>query len=313
MTDPQVPEVCGTGARCACAPPRDPRPFNFAALNNAAAAASEADYLLFLNNDTEVVTPTWIEDLLEEAQRPDVGAVAPLLLFPDGTVQHAGAVLGHARLRRTSLRRFAPDETIPFGARPTARATGSPLPPPACFSSDASSSRWAVSTSRFVVAGNDVDLCLRLTERRLRSLFVPHVPLEHDESRSRGAHIDPGDFGARRELRRVQDRRRSVLQPESPPETDRLRAARAFRLRAADGGLQGPCSGSDRLHESRMRADPRVWSGLDGPSAKVGFDVVLRTFYSPVPRLDRVPSRCFRSGLGSCQACLGPRRPDATS
>ena len=49
---------------------------------------------MFLNNDTEVITPDWLEELLGEAQRPEVGAVAPLLLYPDGTVQHAGAALG---------------------------------------------------------------------------------------------------------------------------------------------------------------------------------------------------------------------------
>ncbi|MFZ0041631.1 MAG: glycosyltransferase [Solirubrobacteraceae bacterium] len=65
---------------------RDDRPFNFAALNNLAARRSAADVLVFLNNDTEIVDADWIETLLEEARRPEVGAVAPLLVYPDGTV-----------------------------------------------------------------------------------------------------------------------------------------------------------------------------------------------------------------------------------
>ena len=70
---------------------RDERPFNFAALNNGAARGSMADVLVFLNNDTAVIDPAWVQTLLEEAMRPEVGAVAPLLLYPDETVQHAGA------------------------------------------------------------------------------------------------------------------------------------------------------------------------------------------------------------------------------
>ena len=95
---------------------RDPRPFNFSALNNAAAASSSADFLIFRNSDTEVLTATWIEELLEEASRPEVGVVAPLLLHGDGAVQHAGAALGLHGYAGHPFAGLAPESATPFGA-----------------------------------------------------------------------------------------------------------------------------------------------------------------------------------------------------
>jgi GT2 family glycosyltransferase len=173
---------------------RDDRPFNFAALNNGAASTSTADVLVFLNNDTEVIEGSWLEPLLEEAVRPEVGAVAPLLLYPDGKVQHAGAAIGLHGYAGHPFAGLKPNEQTPFGR------------------ADGGTRNWLAVTAAcmvverrkfdevggfdesFVVAGNDVDLCLRLTAAGHRSLCVPHARLLHDESRSRGAHIDPGDF-----------------------------------------------------------------------------------------------------------------------
>lgn len=69
-------------------------PFNYSKLNNFAVQQAKGRYLLFLNNDTEVVTPDWIDAMLEQAQRPSIGAVGALLLYPDDTIQHAGVVAG---------------------------------------------------------------------------------------------------------------------------------------------------------------------------------------------------------------------------
>lgn len=173
---------------------RDPRPFNFAALNNAAAQASDADYVLFLNNDTEVLTETWIEELLEEAQRPEVGAVAPLLTYPDGTVQHVGAALGMLGYAGHPFAGLDPATRTPFGS--ALDGTRNWLAVTAACMLVGRSKFEAVGRfdETFVIAGNDVDLCLRLTAEGHRSLCVPHVQLAHDESRSRGAHIDPADF-----------------------------------------------------------------------------------------------------------------------
>ena len=71
-----------------------PGPFNFSALNNFGAAQARGDYFVFLNNDTQVIEPDWLTAMLEQAQRPEVGAVGARLHYPDGRIQHAGLVLG---------------------------------------------------------------------------------------------------------------------------------------------------------------------------------------------------------------------------
>jgi GT2 family glycosyltransferase len=172
----------------------DGRDFNFAALNNAAAARSEADFLLFLNNDTEVLQEAWVEELLEEAQRPEVGAVAPLLLYRDGTVQHAGAALGMHEYAGHPFAGLDPDADTPFGSAADGTRNWLAVTAACMLIERRKFEEVRGFDERFVVAGNDVDLCLRLTAAGYRSLCVPHVRLRHDESRSRGAHIDPGDF-----------------------------------------------------------------------------------------------------------------------
>jgi GT2 family glycosyltransferase len=173
---------------------RDARPFNFAALNNLAARSSSADALVFLNNDTEVVTGDWIEALLEEALRPEVGSVAPMLLYPDGAVQHAGAALGLHGYAGHPFAGLLPDAPTPFGF--AAEGTRNWLAVTAACMMVERSKFEAVGgfDETFIVAGNDVDLCLRLTAAGHRSVCVPHALLVHDESRSRGTHIDPADF-----------------------------------------------------------------------------------------------------------------------
>jgi GT2 family glycosyltransferase len=175
---------------------RDERPFNFAALNNAAAATSGADVLVFLNNDTDVLDGDWLSPLLEEALRPEIGAVAPLLVYPGGTVQHAGAALGLHGYAGHPFAGLAPDAQTPFGTADG--GTRNWLAVTAACMMVQRSKFLAVGgfDEGFVVAGNDVDLCLRLTAAGHRSLCVPGARLLHDESRSRGAHIDPGDFAA---------------------------------------------------------------------------------------------------------------------
>jgi GT2 family glycosyltransferase len=172
----------------------DPSPFNFAALNNGAARRSEADLLVFLNNDTEILDPEWAATLSEEALRPEVGAVAPMLVYPDGKVQHAGAALGLHGYAGHPFAGLDPSRPTPFG-----RANGGTrnwMAVTAACMMVARDKFEAVGRfdESFVVAGNDVDLCLRLTAAGHRSLCVPHSAVVHDESRSRGAHIDPADY-----------------------------------------------------------------------------------------------------------------------
>jgi GT2 family glycosyltransferase len=175
---------------------RDTRAFNFAALNNAAAQASTADVLVFLNNDTEIVDPQWLASLLEETTRPEVGAVAPLLLYPDGTVQHVGAAIGLHGYAGHPFAGLNPETPTPFGRAEAGTRNWLAVTAACMMVERAKFVEVGGFDESFVVAGNDVDLCLRLTAAGHRSLCVPHARLIHDESASRAGHIDPGDFAA---------------------------------------------------------------------------------------------------------------------
>ncbi len=179
---------------------RDGRPFNFAALNNAAAARSGADVLAFVNNDVEADDPDWLEPLIAHAQREEVGAVGPLLLRPDGRVQHAGAAIG---IHGTAGHPFAgvrPGADTPFGAATDGVRNWLAVTAACLVIERAKFEAVDGFDEGFEVGGNDVDLGLRLTATGLRSLCVPHVSLLHAESATRNPReVRAGDLALSRE------------------------------------------------------------------------------------------------------------------
>jgi len=164
---------------------RDPSPFNYAKLNNLAAATSKNDVLVLLNNDTEVCDPTWLRGLVRYAVMPDVGAVGPKLLYEDGTIQHAGVVLGigvaaaHAHI---GIEHDAPgDYGFAQRTREVAAVTG------ACLAMRRSVfEQLGGLDEKLAVAFNDVDLCLSAIQAGYRNIYVHDVWMRHFESKSRG-------------------------------------------------------------------------------------------------------------------------------
>jgi tetratricopeptide (TPR) repeat protein/GT2 family glycosyltransferase len=156
-----------------------PEPFNWARFNNAAAARAKGEYLLFLNDDTEITEPGWLDALLEHAQRPEVGVVGPLLLHADGTVQHAGMFLSPARLWGEHAFLHADgDATGPFGTMLTTRnviaVTG------ACMLMRRHEfERFGGFDERHAVLNNDLDYCLRSWRGGRLTVFTPYARLIH--------------------------------------------------------------------------------------------------------------------------------------
>jgi GT2 family glycosyltransferase len=163
---------------------RDNGPFNFARLNNRAVAEARGEHLLLLNNDVEVITPEWLEALLEHSQRQEVGAVGAQLLYADGTIQHAGVVLGvrgiaghaHKYLSAKSAGYFF----FPHLIRNYSAVTAACL-----IMRKALYEEVGGMEERLGVTFNDVDLCLRLRARGYLIVYTPHARLYHHESRSR--------------------------------------------------------------------------------------------------------------------------------
>jgi O-antigen biosynthesis protein len=156
--------------------------FNYAAIMNhgvRALAPLPDEHLLFLNNDMEVQTPDWIEALLEQSQRPEVGAVGCRLLYPDGTPQHEGVVIGIGGTANNV------DLSSYFGlgrvVRDVGAVTGATM---MLRRSTFDEMNGLDETLR--VAFNDIDLCLRLRQRGYRIVYTPLAELLHYESASRG-------------------------------------------------------------------------------------------------------------------------------
>ncbi len=161
------------------------QPFNYSAINNFGARHAKGEVLVFLNNDTEVITPDWLEEMVARALRADVGAVGAMLYYPNDTIQHAGVILGlggvagHAYLGKPrgepgqmDRARLAQDLSAVTGACMVMRRS--------VFE------EVDGFDERLAVAFNDVDLCLRVKARGYRILWTPFAELYHHEGISRG-------------------------------------------------------------------------------------------------------------------------------
>jgi len=162
------------------------QPFNFSAITNFAAGEARGEALCLLNNDTEVISPDWLDEMAGHLAQPGVGAVGARLLYPDGTVQHAGVTVG------------------PGGGADHLHAHSQRGDPGYCNRAMVAQELSAVTAACLLtwkhlhqrlggfnendlpVAFNDVDFCLRLQEAGYRVIYTPHAELFHYESATRG-------------------------------------------------------------------------------------------------------------------------------
>jgi GT2 family glycosyltransferase len=162
------------------------QPFNYSAINNAAVKEARGDLVCFLNNDMEVITPEWLEEMVSHALRPEIGAVGAKLYFPDETLQHIGIILGLGGPAGHVLYKFNGNTG---GYYNRARLV--------CNYSAVTAACMMVRKSVFVEVGgfdqenlpvsyNDVDLCLRILAAGYRNLYTPFAQFYHHESASRG-------------------------------------------------------------------------------------------------------------------------------
>jgi GT2 family glycosyltransferase len=176
---------------------RLPGPFNYAAINNEAVRYARGEILLFLNNDITVIEPFWLHELVAHALRPDVGAVGTKLLFPDGTVQHAGVILGVPSLpgRPGVARHFGMKHTQRdkgyVGQLVLARTVSASTAACLAMRKSVFDTVGGFDEVNLAVSYNDVDLCLRIREQGLRIVWTPFAELVHHESASRGSDVAP--------------------------------------------------------------------------------------------------------------------------
>ena len=204
--DPRVKVVTYTGS------------FNYSAINNFGVKETNGEYILLLNNDTQVITVNWMEEMLMYAQREDVGAVGAKLYYGDKTIQHAGVVIGlgaHRTAGHTHYKQHR--ENLGYMGR-------------LCYAQDVTAVTGAcllVKKSLFEKVGgldesfaislNDVDFCLKLRKLGLLNVFTPFAELYHFESISRGLD-DQGEKAERynRESAHFRDKWKKELQQGDP-------------------------------------------------------------------------------------------------
>ncbi|MBI4996379.1 MAG: glycosyltransferase [Rhodocyclales bacterium] len=159
-------------------------PFNFAAMNNLAATAASGELLLLLNNDTAVVHREWLGNMVALSQQSRVGAVGARLLFPDGSVQHAGVVLGLAGPAEHPFIGWPADSASPMhllhATRQVSAVTAACMLVPRKLYLELG----GMDERQFKVSYNDVDLCLKIGAAGYRILWHPYATLLHEGSAS---------------------------------------------------------------------------------------------------------------------------------
>ncbi len=192
--------------------------FNYSAVNNLGVAHASGDYILLLNNDIEVISVNWMEELLMYAQRQDVGAVGAKLYYPDKTIQHAGVVIGLGAHRTAGHTHYKQSrENLGYMGR-------------LCYAQNVSAVTGACLLVKkelfdkvngldegFEISLNDVDFCLKLRELGLLNVFTPFAELYHYESASRGLD-DVGEKAERynKESEKFRDKWKEVLEAGDP-------------------------------------------------------------------------------------------------
>ena len=212
---------------------RDDAPFNYAAINNRAVGQCDGELVCLVNNDIEVISPGWLEEMASHALRPEIGAVGAMLYYPDDTIQHAGVIVGlHGVADHVHAGR--PRGWPGHGGRALVVQELSAVTAACLLVRRSTYLAVQGLDERLAVAFNDVDFCLRLREHGFHNIWTPHAELYHHESASRGTDDAP-ERKARYAGEIAYMRRRWAAM---------LRADPAYNpnlsLRASDSGLASP-------------------------------------------------------------------------
>lgn len=189
------------------------RPFNYSAINNYAVNQANGEVLCLLNNDTEVISPDWMEEMLGHLAQERVGIVGAKLYYPDGRVQHAGDVVGVGGIAN-HLHAWSERNHTGYGRRAVLAQELSAVTG-ACLMTWRSLylQLGGLNEQRLPVAFNDVDYCLRVREAGYRVIWTPYAELYHHESLSRGQDLTPDNkVRAKREAAYMRSRWTHVLQ-----------------------------------------------------------------------------------------------------
>lgn len=160
--------------------------FNYSAINNFGEKEASGDYLLFLNNDVEVINPRWMEEMLGNCQRPEVGITGAKLYYPDDTIQHAGTIIGIGGIAGHAFLNM-PRSRTGYLHKASIQMDLSAVTAACMMMKRSVFEQLGGFEEKLTVAFNDVDLCLRTVQAGYLVVYNPKVELYHYESKSRGS------------------------------------------------------------------------------------------------------------------------------
>lgn len=190
--------------------------FNYSAINNYGASFAKGKYLLLLNNDVEVISPDWLQEMLMFVQREDVGAAGAKLYYPNDTIQHAGVIIGIGGVGGHSHKYYQSSDPGYFGRLVTVQNLSAVTA--ACLMIGKELfDRLGGLDAGYKVAFNDVDFCMRIREAGYLIVFTPFAELYHYESLSRGGEDTPEKVERfNGEVRRFMERWKEALDKGDP-------------------------------------------------------------------------------------------------
>lgn len=172
---------------------RDDSPFNFSALNNRAVREAKGEFVCLLNNDIEVISPDWLNEMVGIAVQPGTGAVGACLWYPNDTLQHGGVLIGLGGVAG-HMHHLMPRGHFGYFGRGVAVQNLTAVTAACLVVRKSVYEEVGGLNEQLAVAFNDVDFCLRLVKAGYRNVWTPHAELYHHESATRGSDMDADKY-----------------------------------------------------------------------------------------------------------------------
>ena len=165
--------------------------FNYSAINNIGVEESKGEFIVLLNNDTELITESWLEEMVSVCQQRNVGMVGAKLYYPDGTIQHAGVVVGMLGVAGHVYSGYSRNDFGPFGRLKIRQSVSAVTAAAVMIRKSVFEEVGGLDETDFKVAFNDIDLCMKVTSSGYNIVWTPYVEMYHYESKSRGSEDTP--------------------------------------------------------------------------------------------------------------------------
>jgi GT2 family glycosyltransferase len=166
-------------------------PFNFSAINNFAARECQGEVLCFMNDDIEILSPGWLDEMVSQGMRPEIGAVGARLWYPDGRLQHGGVVLGLGGVAGHAMKYSYIGNRGYMGRSVLVQNYTAVTAACMLVRRQVFDEVGGFDEENLAVAFNDVDICIRIYQAGYNNLWTPYAEFNHHESASRGAEDTP--------------------------------------------------------------------------------------------------------------------------